>query len=188
MKNYTIIKIATFCACLFLLSVKTQADNEAKYDSLSVLYVEGRISNADKNANEECIVELITNSGTIDTILLKEGKKEFRFVLNKNTSYSIKISKKGYVSKLISIDTKIPNDNRNFGLYSFAFETDLVKEKLMRKLKKDVPDLPIATVCFDSRSDSFSDDKHSTAHIKELYWPADGRFSKSVSVNQQEQQ
>jgi hypothetical protein len=181
MKNSTIIiKIAMFCTCLFLLGIKTQAGNEEKYDTLSVLQVEGKINNLQRNPNEECIVELISNNETIDTIVLKEGKKEFQFTLDRNTSYYIRISKKGYVSVLISVNTQLPDDDRNFGLYSFAFETDLVKDKSMRKLKKDVPQLPVAIISFDSKSSSFSNDKAYPTDIKELYWPAEGRVLSSM--------
>jgi len=166
--------------CLFLLSITAQAGNDEKYDTLSLLQVEGKINDTGKNPNEECIVELIRNNETIETVILAGGKEEFQFILDRNTSYHIKISKSGYVSQLIAVDTQISDDNRNFGLYSFAFETNLVKEKLMRKLKKDVPEPAIANIRFDSGSDSFSNDKQYTAGIKELYWPAEGRFFSSV--------
>jgi hypothetical protein len=172
MKNLTSIKITLFCMCLFLLSIETQAAGKTKFDSLSVLQIEGKISNLDENFEEECVVELIWMNDVVETRVLKEGKKKFKFVLNKNSSYSIRISKKGYISKLISVDTQIPADNESFGLFKFTFETSLMKEALADKLNKDMMDFPIAIIRFDFELDGFSYDKKYTAHIKrELHRP-----------------
>jgi hypothetical protein len=184
MKNSTTLKTFTFCLCLFLLSVKTQAINKSNYDSLSILQVEGKISNLNENVYEDCIVELIWKNEVVQTLVLKEGKKKFKFILGKNTSYSIRISKKGYLSKLISVETEIPESEEYFGLYKFEFETSLIKEASASRLNKEMIDFPIAIVRFDYEQDIFSYDKKYTAHIKrELHKPSNNQRTEKETAS-----
>lgn len=162
MKN--LISTILMCLSLLTLNLKSSTKHQLKYDSLSCLQVEGRVLNSDDENGEECIVELINIEGEIDTLILKEGKKKFKFVLEKNSYYALRISKKGYISKLISVNTEI--DIQPEGIYKFMFETTLVREEAIKRLNEDVLDFPIAIVHFDYENDCFSYDKEYTDNIK----------------------
>jgi len=95
---------------------------------------------------------------------LKEGKKSFKFLLKKNTVYTIKISKRGYISRLVCVDTKLADVMDD--LYSFSFETKLINAEESGKLNKEFLDFPIALIYFDSKKDCFVYDKEYTSRIK----------------------
>lgn len=170
MKNLIITSVVCY---LCFLSTNLNSTNfiTLKYDSLSCLVIEGKISNLDDNTDSECTVELMCLNKVIDSIVLKEGKKKFKFVLNKNLYYTIKISKKGYVSKLVSIDTEILTEVS--GVYQFAFETTLIEESISRKLNQDVLDFPVSIIQFDYKMGYFSYNKEYTIHIKKKLYHAE---------------
>lgn len=163
MKTSLLNIIAFISICLFTINANAAKTKGLKFDSLSCLQIEGRISNADES-DGECIVELIGLNDQIDTITLKEGKIKFRFVLNKDSYYAIRVSKVGYISKLVCVNTEILTETN--GIYVFEFETTLLKEAVAEKLNKDILDFPVAIIHFDYEADSFSYNKEYSAYIK----------------------
>jgi len=165
----TTLSIITVFAvlCLLPLQASSKKLNRLKYDSLSCLKLEGKILNADET-QDECIIELIGQNEEIDTLVLKDGKLKFRFVLNKNNYYAIRISKPGYLSKLICVNTEMIHEMN--GVYAFEFETRLIKEIALKKLNKDILDFPVAIIYFDYEMECFSYSKEYSSSIKrEMY-------------------
>lgn len=141
-----------------------------KSDTLACLQIEGKIMNADEGIDGECVVDLIEANQVVQTITLKEGKRQFRFILNKNSQYGIRIQKKGYISKLISVNTDLSGESQSFGLHRFMFETSLLSDVVRKRMNEDMIDFPIAIVHFDLEEQTFSYDKKYTSYIKrELY-------------------
>ena len=166
MKN--LLNIITLSICLLTISTNAANTRRLKYDSLSCLKIEGIVANANEGSDGACIIELISLDESVDTIVLKEGKRKFSFVLNKNSHYAIRVSKKGYISKLVSVNTEILTDSKY--IHVFEFETSLVKEAAMARLNKDMLDFPVAIIHFDYEIESFSYNKEYTNYIKrELY-------------------
>jgi len=150
--------------CLGLFNFTAQAKGgKLKLDSLSCLQIEGRINNADDSGGE-CVVEIIGLNDRIDTIRLKEGKTKFKYVLNKDSYYAIRISKAGYLSKLLCVNTEILTETD--GIFVFEFETTLIREAAVKTLNKDILDFPVAIIHFDYEKDSFSYNKEYSAYIK----------------------
>ncbi|MBN8697641.1 MAG: hypothetical protein J0L87_14005 [Bacteroidetes bacterium] len=109
--------------------------------------------------NEELVWEQITSIPYHD--------HSFSFSLLRNSHYSIEVSKEGYISRLVSIDTRLPDDIQvNTGnRFVFEFEVDLVKEI---KMKDDFYiDFPIAIISYNMITGVFENHDDYTKHIKE---------------------
>ena len=153
---------------LFCLSSFTAYSNKLSYDSTSCLELVGKIINANEGIDGSCKIELICNNEVIDTLLLKEGKKKFKFVLSKNKYYAIRVSKKGYISRLLSVDTKLFNEIE--GIYKFEFDMELIDERFASRLNSDALDFPVAIIYFDNEEDCFNYSREYTSALKrELY-------------------
>jgi len=155
---------------LCLLTIDSRSSNRliSDDDSTLCLEIEGKILNANDGEDGECKVELIWNNTVLDSQLLKEGKKKFKFVLSKNEYYAIRISKKGFITRLIGVNTKMLLETE--GIYKFNFNTELIGEKFAAKLNEDALDFPIAVIYFNNEEDSFDYAKEYTMAIKrQLY-------------------
>lgn len=162
MKNSLITYLLGF---FFLITCyKAMGSSWPKNDSSACLEIDGVIVNAASGDQNTCTIELICSNTVIETVVLKEGKKRFKFTLNKNNEYSIRISRKGYITKLVGVDTHMPGDPSE--LYGFSFETKLLEESGSEKLNKEYPDVPIALIYFDHRKDCFQHNKIYTSKIK----------------------
>ncbi|WP_317898316.1 hypothetical protein [Aurantibacillus circumpalustris] len=166
MKN-TIIIISLFFA--FTFNVKGQTNSyKLKFDSLSCLLIEGKIMNAYEGTDGVCMIELISANEVLESIMLKEGKDKFKFALNKNMFYSIRVSKTGFATKLISVNTEMLTGPE--GVHVFKFETSLIKDKIAAKLNQDILDFPVTIIHFDYEKDCFVHNAVYTSYIKkELY-------------------
>lgn len=170
MKNQVKCIAGLFLVFLFSLNTKAAGSYKLEYDSLSCLQIEGKVVNAEEGAYEECLVELISQNEIQQSIVLKEGKNKFKFVLSKNTFYSIRISKKGFISKLISVNTEILTAGDEIHL--FKFETSLLNEAFADKLNDDAIDFPVTIIQYDYEMECFLHNQEYTAYIKkELYKP-----------------
>lgn len=133
-------------------------------DSVVCLQLEGIIENANDLPGSDCVVEIITPDGKIDTLILKEGKKKFRYFLEKNRYYSLRITKPGYIGTLICVNTFMQKEPE--GLYRFEFTTTLIHNKIISQLNKEAMDFPIAIIYFDHKTSCFSYDKKYTLTAK----------------------
>ena len=162
MKNSIITYLLGF---FFLVTCfKAIGSNSHNRDSATCLEIDGKITNANKGSDGICTVELLTSNKVICSALLTGGKKKFKFLLGKNVSYTIRISKEGFVTRLICIDTKMERLEEDF--YTFSFETELIKDNNSSRLNKEFLDFPIALVYYDSKKDCFVYDKSYTSKIK----------------------
>ncbi|MES2681763.1 MAG: hypothetical protein V4635_17845 [Bacteroidota bacterium] len=163
--NVLVFKIVMVLALSGFFSNELRSANThpIEVDSLTCLEIEGRMLCPDKGPKPDYIVELINKDGSIDTVVLK-NKNKFKFSLNRNSNYGIRISRSGYVSKLISVNTEINAESE--GIHRLMFETSLLKQEALVHLNKEAADLPIAIIHFDSENDCFMYNKKYTAAIK----------------------
>jgi hypothetical protein len=161
MKNSTITYLLGF---FFLITCTKALCARPATDTNLCLEIDGKILNADEGSDGQCTIELIHSNIVIASTVLKDGKKKFKFILKKNTNYMIRISKEGYISRLVSVDTKLDEGDTDF--YSFAFETKLLKEVASQRLNKDLLDFPIALIYFDAKKDCFDYNREYTSKIK----------------------
>jgi hypothetical protein len=162
MKNSIITYLLGF---FFLISCfKALSETSADPDTNACLEINGKITNAAEGSEAICLIELFNANTLVSWANLKEGKKTFKFNLKKNAVYTIRISKRGYISRLVGIDTKLAADKED--LYSFSFETKLIKTSELEKLNKEFLDFPIALIYFDPKKDCFVYDKEYTTRLK----------------------
>src|SRR5689334_6232740 len=100
---------------IFILSLcfitLTKANGPKTFtDSPVCLEIAGVVTNADGGIDKSCTVELLCSNEVIETVSLKSGKKDFKFALHKNKYYTIRISKNGFLSRLVGIDTNVSED------------------------------------------------------------------------------
>ncbi|MBN8702724.1 MAG: hypothetical protein J0M08_06650 [Bacteroidetes bacterium] len=89
----------------------------------------------------------------------KKGKCKFRLPLNKK--FTIEIGKKGFVSKLIEVNTKVPPE-RKIG-YGFPFEISIFEE--LKELDTSILQKPIAKISFSMSQNQFAYDYMNTDYI-----------------------
>lgn len=108
--------------------------------------------------NEELIWEEVSN--------IPYHEHSFTFSLFGNCHYSIEVSKDGYISRLVSINTTLPNDVIIKGnKFIFEFEVELQKSV---NIKDDFYlDFPIAIISYNTKSGVFENHDDYTKHIKE---------------------
>jgi hypothetical protein len=177
----SILKTSLFSLVLmFAVSVASAKGGKLKYDSLSCLLIEGRVLDLEEKPGD-CVVELIdANNEVVDSLILRDGKSKFGFVLQKNTYYAIRISKEGYISKLVSINTEILTEQE--GIHRFNFQTRLMNNVLSKRLNQDVIDFPVAIIHFDYENNCFDYDKEYTTKIKkELFTTTSTKRSEQVT-------
>jgi hypothetical protein len=162
MKNSTI----TYLLGFFLIAgcFKASSHYLPESDTSVCLEIDGIISNANEGAIKTCLVELICANQVVQSTLLKDGKKKIKFLLKKNTIYTIRISKKEHVTKLVCVDTRIKKTN--YELYTFSFETQMLPESVIEKADRDYLDFPVALIYYDNRKDCFVHDKAYSSRLK----------------------
>jgi hypothetical protein len=100
-----------------------------------------------------------------------KDNKEFSFKLEKNVYYGIRITKKGFIPKLVSVCTDMTGGSKNS--QHFHFKTNLINESELKRLNKDALDFPIAVISFNKRKESFSYNKKYTSGIKRKMYDKD---------------
>jgi hypothetical protein len=113
-------------------------------------------------------VELIHYNTVIQTDTMENLSSIFSFQLKKNAYYTIRISKKGYATKLVSICTEL--DEKDDVYCQFHFTTSLIPQDEARQLDKDALEFPIAVVSYDKARKVFVDNKTYTANIKKVLY------------------
>src|ERR1700741_38604 len=137
MKNMK--NLFTLCFLFFLstLTGKTTDPKKLK-DTTECLSISGKIENiagvSGPGIDNTYQVELIYYNTVINSVTKKKDK-HIQFILKKNSMYTIRISKKGYITKLVSINTSLESGNDQ--LYSFHFDTPLFEEDLKRVLDEE---------------------------------------------------
>lgn len=148
------MKIIKFIFILFLLLSIFQLNAKPKKsgdDSLFCLKVKGTVV-ADKKEGIY-VVMLYKDSVKVDSVMIHHWHKDFHFYLDRNAIYEIKISREGYQSKIICIDTSIPIDKEL--MFEFHFRVKLLTNKILDLLNKAASIGPIALVYYNAHNNSF---------------------------------
>ncbi len=125
-------------------------------------------------------IELLKDNVIIDSSKVPVNK-QFEFKLVKNSWYTIRITKEGRVPLLISVDTKI--DDQNALIYEFKFETELLTTKDVNA-NNSIMDLPIGIVRFDRVNNRFYPIEDYTADIKQkIFDPSKSKYSENYNSN-----
>ncbi len=124
---------------------------------------ESKISDVEttKPIDSALIIISSINFPNIEIWTNKKGKSVFRLPLDK--TYNIKISKKGFATKLFEVNAKVPFDKK--GVFSFLFDVDMLEE--IKGLDVSVLKKPIARVTYNFFEEKFAYDVHYTNNINE---------------------
>ena len=162
MKRSIILSVFLFISSM--IAKKTLAAE--RFDSTECLVISGKIETgyfADEEKSNNYKVELIYFNTKIDSVVKKDSRS-FKFILRKNSIYTLRITKEGYVPKLISINTFLDNGNQN--IYYFQFETDLLRTDTKGIFDPEALEFPIALVGFYEELQAFDFNKEYTSNIK----------------------
>jgi hypothetical protein len=107
----------------------------------------------------------------------------FLFDLNKNSYYTVEVSKSGYVTRSVGISTTIPNDLVIGDVkFTFEFEVELFKEK--KGMDDYYLDFPVALIKFNNAIGKFEYDSKYTKHIKAKISESTGQTSTSIKKSE----
>lgn len=132
-------------------------------DSLICLEIKGKVINVGSKSGDTYKAELIY----YNTVIVKEDisvSKSFKYNLKKDAIYTVRISKPGFITKLISIYTKLPKEHDE--LYRLDFETELIGGHKAKKLNADALDFPITIIYYDDKANWFYFNEEYTSNIK----------------------
>jgi len=160
----TTINLSTLFFALCMLFSKTDSFSQnMSLDSTTCIEISGRVLNLNSKNGNTYKAELICNNVVLNSTII-QNRKMFKFSVPKNSFYAVRISKKGYITRLISVYTPIPNDYD--GLYRFEFDTELIEEKHSAGLDAETLDFPIAIISYDWEMRNFYYNEEYTANIK----------------------
>lgn len=138
--------------------------HEGEKDSAYCLRLSGKLYKAGRNTESSTVV-LLHNNTPVDSMTVQSGN-DFEFMLEKNTWYSVRISRPGAVSKLISICTAVPKTNRTY-LYELEFTVDeLISDEEAQYLDKETLDFPMAIFMYDYKVKRFNYVAEYTSNIR----------------------
>lgn len=142
---------------------KTKPESEEDHET-ECLKVTGNFDETMKSLEGTYTAKLLMDNKVIEEQKLKVSKG-FKFVLKKGIMYTLKIEKPGYIPRLLSVDTKIPDKTDIGNLFKFHFETNLIDEAFYHHFDDDDVDFPIALVSYSKGCDCFEFDKKYTKEL-----------------------
>jgi hypothetical protein len=125
----------------------------------------------------------VSDNNVIEQGLYKRTES-FHFLLKKDLWYAVKIIKSGCHSKLISIDTHLPNHQYEQYIFklSFIFDEPLATLE-SAQLDQDAMDFPIAVFNFNLKQGEFDFDEHYAKNIKKILMsPLSGIYYEILSI------
>jgi len=138
-------------------------------DTLSCLHLKGRVIKSSGPATDLCKIQLYLRGKIVDSVFTADSKV-FDFTLLRNEMYTIRITKKDHVSKLVIVNTEFPSEITD--VLQFSFKTDLLSEKEAKDLNKDALDFPAAIIHFESKHELFVYNERYTRAIKDEIYSA----------------
>ncbi|MBA2610641.1 MAG: hypothetical protein H0U95_01630 [Bacteroidetes bacterium] len=79
-------------------------------DTAACLRLSGKVLKLKTTSSNSYTVALMRDHKIIETKIIK-GNREFKFNLKKNKFYTIQILKDGYITRTISVDTKLAEEH-----------------------------------------------------------------------------
>lgn len=164
MKQLCIILALT---CIFA----TPKAKAQEVDSEACLAIVGYFYNTTVVRN---ITAYLFDGGVIVDSAKTISTKDFGFVLKRNKRYSLLIKAPGYYSRLIILNSSLPNDINSFPLFVFEFDIELLK--VVKGQDDYYMDFPIALVEYDPKIEKFGYSKKYTLLMQKEMRKAEGQF------------
>ncbi|GAB4375843.1 MAG: hypothetical protein Kow0075_02510 [Salibacteraceae bacterium] len=150
-------KIFAFIALSLHVSMSI-GQSENATERFTVLHISGKISANDGKPVEGAVVELYEGNHVVERFTTKNSGK-FKFHLLNNHIYTIQITKPGYYTKRISVNTYIPDDL--FDEYDFEFDI-ILDSTADKNIYESLAEYPSALISYDPKKDRFYYDKDYT--------------------------
>ena len=115
----------------------------------------------DKQVLDSAMVQVINQQNVVCIEGLSDSKGRLAFKLPLGRSFTISISKPGFVKKLIRVETYVPFEDRK--VFTFTFNVDIFER--IEKLDVSVLDRPISRIRYRPLNKDFDYDKEYTAKI-----------------------
>lgn len=160
--------IALFLICHYAFGLsddKKKTADANKNDPEVCLEISGSLAAELRSAGGTYIVKVIQDNKVVDQRMLA-SKEKFKLYLKKDNWYTIRIEKEGFIPRLVSINTALPQNARKNSLYRFQFDMHLFSEAFARYFEADDIDFPIALISYDADKRLFDYDKNYTAEIQ----------------------
>lgn len=132
------------------------------------LIIKGLVSTEDNRDLSAVSIRIYKGNKETDVINVRSDGK-FRLNLKLNSTYAILVSENGYSSRLINIDTSVPQWNNK---RKFKHEIEVVLEESVNEMNF-YSDFPIAIIKFDTNIEEFHYVKNYTLHIRSLMASSD---------------
>src|SRR4051812_41661671 len=100
----------------------------------------------------------------VEVTSVSHHSHDFFFNLSKNGYYTIEVSKPGYITRMISISTKLPPTVKIDPIFEYQIELEMIQEK--QGVDDYYLDFPIALIDYDPVKDVFVSHGKYTAYIK----------------------
>ena len=161
-----LLKTILTCLLIMLYMLSEAGNGNKNGSSQYCLEVSGNISTGHhKKQNHSYRVELIQKNQVVQATTVNDDGS-FRFRLKKNCDYGIRITKEGYVPRLVTVYTDLPENMEEKSLFRFEFDTDLIPESEKPLLNTDALDFPIAIIHFNEDAGWFYYNEEYTSQIK----------------------
>jgi hypothetical protein len=162
--NFKLVCIVALAFSFVNLHAQTDKRKSTVIDTSECLEFTGSFDGSVKDFDGTYTVKLYLDNKLITTQMLKV-KKKFAVLLNKNSLYTIKVEKDGYIPKTVSINTTIPDKVEITDLFRFHFETNLISNDLSIHFDDDDIDFPVALVSYGKKCDCFEFNKQYTESL-----------------------
>lgn len=100
----------------------------------------------------------------VEVTSVSHHSHDFFFNLSKNSFYTIEVSKEGYITRMISISTKLPPNVKIEPMFEYQIELEMHEQK--QGIDDYYLDFPIALIDYDPVKDAFVAHGKYTAYIK----------------------
>jgi hypothetical protein len=169
MKNLTRSSILLMYVSVIVLCAQAVSAQQPAQDSAACLELTGKVAFGHRHTDKNYTIDFFHDNTLVSSVTSGNNKKGFRFLLDRNAYYAVRISKPGYVTRWVSIYTSLEDqDAENF--YKVHFHTKLIRDEDAKNLDKDALEFPIAIIAFDPALGWFYHNEAYTASIKkEIY-------------------
>lgn len=155
MKNTLIILFTSFSLTVFAMNPVKAHEG---------VPVDGIVTEEGKKC-KDATVQLFRGNEEVQQVISKNGK--FNFLLDFNYYYTIVVSKKGMVSKMISVDTRVESTRIRVPVYECGIY--LISESLLLGMSNSILDFPMAIVAYNRSQREFAHNEDYTLHMREAY-------------------
>ena len=162
-KPLSLLALFVFCFFTFYSFAQKKKAPKNEYET-DCLQITGKFDESMKSLEGNYSVKIMRDNKVVDEQTMKVSK-QFKFILKKGVLYTVKIEKAGYIPRLLSVDTKIPEKSDVSELFKFHFETNLIDEAFYNHFDDDDIDFPIALVSYTKRCDCFEYNKKYTQEL-----------------------